>query len=189
MGFVKKYILALGIFILGALLVGSFFFSTSPSFEHKKNDRKSYQERKDIPKLSEIKGPRIDSGAASIVREEGEGENICAISSMGAKGCATLPVGTWVLLLATYLFLIIFNLGITFGKRNTVQWVWEAVYTVLALGSWFLWDGCRENLWFPLYVMALGVPIYLFYLYFFWEKQKQMYESIDEFRKNQRKLF
>lgn len=175
---------------LGLFLAGSLFLLPDQSFyECTKNDHNFYQERKDIPRLSEIKGPRIDGGGASVVREERAGRNICAISPMGAKSCATWPVGIWVLLLATYLFLMIFNLGSTFGKRNTIQWFWEAAYSVLALGSWFLWDGCRENLWFPLYVMALGVLVYVAYLHFFWEKQKQDLGKNDEPIENQKRFF
>lgn len=184
--FVKRYVLWLGILILGALFVGNFFLLPDASSSLGKDSRISEERGRNIPKLSEIKGPRINDEAASIALED---DGLCAVTSFGARSCSTLPVEVWVFLLSGYLFLIIFNLGVTFGKRETVQWAWEAAYTVLALGTWFAWDGCRENLWFPLYVMALGVPIYLFYLYFFWERRKQLLQGIEEFRKNQKSLF
>jgi hypothetical protein len=172
-GFVKKYVLALGIFFLGVLFVVNIFFLPS----HRSSDCGRSQQgvrydQKNIPRLSEMKSPSIDGSGASIAREDREGSNSYAISSISARGRSALPSGAWVLILAAYLFLIIFNLGSTFGRRNTIQWVWETMYTILALAAWIRWDQGWENVWFPLQIMAFSVSLYLFYLYFFWEKQK-----------------
>lgn len=169
----KKYGLALGIFFLMVLFVANIsLLAPGCSFDGAKGLEKARFDRRDVPRLSEMKGPSIDGGGASIAREENMRRNPDAIMMGEENERVILPVGIWVLLLATYLFLLIFNLGLTFGRRSSVQWFWETAYTVLALMSWFLLDQIRTNLWFPLYVMALGVLIYLFYLYFFWEKRK-----------------
>jgi hypothetical protein len=171
--FMKKYGLASGIFFLAALFAANIFLLPSHySFDGADSKEEVRFDRKNILRLSEMKGPSIDGGGVSIVREEVEERNSNAIIVGEERERAILPVEIWVLILAEYLFLLIFNLGFTFGRRNTVQWFWETAYTVLALASWFLWGQSRTNIWFPLYVMALGVLIYLFYLYFFWEKQK-----------------
>lgn len=166
----QKYGLALGIFVLAALFVSNFLFlpqAISPDLE--KEVASIQSEPATITKLSEIKGPRIDEEAASI--SCADDSPVCPLAPKVIT-CASLPMETWVFLLAAYLGLLIFNLGFTFGKRQTVQWFWEALYTLLALAVWFQWDQCRANLWYPLYVLALGILIYLFYLYFFWETQK-----------------
>jgi hypothetical protein len=180
-GFVKKNVLALGIFFLGALFATNIFFLPSRcSSDCGKSQQGVRYDQKNIPRLSEMKSPSIDGSGASIAREDREGKNRYAVSSLGARERSTLPPGAWALLLAAYLFLIIFNLGSTFGRRNTVQWVWETIYTVLALAAWIRWDQGWENIWFPLQIMAFGVSLYLFYLYFFWEKQKLDSQGSDE---------
>ena len=119
-----------------------------------------------VPKLSEIKGPSIDGEGASVVRLENSAT--CALSA----ACATLPAGLWVFLLVAYLALLGFNLAYKFKESRNIRWVWETIMTLLLIAGWFYFDQCRSHLWFPLYVMKLGIIIYLFYLYFFGEKQK-----------------
>lgn len=111
-----------------------------------------------VPKLSEIHGPQIDKEAAAIVKVE------------KTPACSAFSAGAWVFLLCAYLFLLIFNLVYGYLKNLQIQWFWEFLYTALAMGTWFYLDQCRTNLWFPLYVLKLGIIIYLFYLYFWHEK-------------------
>lgn len=113
------------------------------------------------PKLSEIRGPRIDKEAAAVMRSE------------KTAACFTFPANVWVFILCAYLFLLIFNLAYGYLKNSQIQWFWEFLYTALALGTWFYFDQCRASLWFPLYVLKLGIIIYLFYLYFLNEKGKE----------------
>jgi len=114
-----------------------------------------------VPKLSEIRGPQIDKEAAAVVKSE------------KTAICSTFPANVWVLILCGYLFLLVFNLAYGYLKNLHVQWFWEFLYTALAMGTWFYFDQCRTNLWFPLYVLKLGIIIYLFYLYFLNEKSQE----------------
>ena len=117
-----------------------------------------------VPRLSETRGPSIDGEGAFSA-----GKDFCRECSVcrSASKCKTLPVGIWIFLLAAYVILIIFNLAFTFGKRDTLQWVWEAMLTLLALGVWFGLDGCRTLVWYPLFVIGLGALTYALYLYLF----------------------
>jgi len=181
---VKKYGLALAVLVVVLLFIASLFLVTG-NFSGSGNLSVQEQQKKNVtqenipqegislmvPKLSEVRGPSIDGEAAAVVKEE-KSSNCPLIAK--TTPCRTLPSEIWIFLLTVYLFLLIFNLSLTFGKRSTVQWVWEAILTILALGSWFLWDQCRTNLWFPLFVITLGILIYLFYLYFFNENLKRI---------------
>lgn len=117
--------------------------------------------------------PRIDEEAASIVRESAEENCNC---EKAVPSCATLPAGIWIFLLAAYIFLLIFNLSSAFGQAQKVQWFWEALLTLFALGAWYAYDGCRTFIWYPLYVLKFGLIIYLFYLYLLAEKKKKKKE-------------
>jgi hypothetical protein len=175
--FIKKRGLALAIAILVFLIVSS-FLSLSPrgSLRQEKigiDNQKEIPVQQvgfyskvlpaQVPKLSETKEPSIDGGGAFNERAVNCQECSCQKTS----ACSTLPAGAWVLFLVAYLFLLIFNLSITFGKRTTVQWAWEAGFSLLALAIWFWLDTCQANVWYPLFVILLGVLIYIFYLYFF----------------------
>lgn len=176
--FVKKYGLALAVLVFALLFVACLFLLSPGNFSGSNNlggekwqgtgaiqkNRIPAKMRPDVLRLSEVRGPSIDGEAAAVVAEENGAS--CPIAAKTAT-CRTLPSEIWIFLLTSYLFLIIFNLSLTFGKRNTVQWVWETILTLLGLGAWFLWDQCRTNLWYPLFVISLGILIYLFYLYFF----------------------
>jgi len=113
--------------------------------------------------------PRIDDEAASIVSEREEA--VCA-PEKAVPICASLPAEVWIFLLAAYLFLLIFNLSYDFGKAKKIRWFWEGLFTLLALYAWYVYDGCRTFIWFPLYVMKLGIIIYLFYIYLMADKLK-----------------
>lgn len=115
-------------------------------------------------KISDDFGPRIDSEAAAIVKKDNK---IIPL-------CQTLPGELWILLLAAYLFLLFFNLFYDFENAWKIRWFWEGLYTLLALFGWYAWDSCHINIWFPLYVIKLGVIVYLVYLYLFY-KQKELW--------------
>lgn len=130
---------------------------------------------KNIPKISEIKGPRIDDEAAMIVVEE------TLSAEAQAKVCFSLPVEVWIFLLIAFVALLVFNLTLNFEKAISVQWGWELGLAVLTLGVWFLWDECRMYVWFPLSIIKMGVIIYALYLYFFEKKfseEKEKTESL-----------
>jgi len=132
---------------------------------------------KSIPKISEIKDPRIDDEAAMIVVEE-------ALSAQAqAKVCFSLPVEIWVFLLIAFLALLIFNLTYHFGQAMKIQWGWELALTILPLVAWYALDECRTFVWFPLHIIEMGVIIYALYLYFFEKKfagEKEQTESLFE---------
>jgi hypothetical protein len=115
-----------------------------------------------IPKLSEISGPQIDSQAASIS---------CRQSAVQtATSCQTLPQGLWIFLLVSYLALLVFNLSYGFQGAAGVRWGWEVLLTGTFIFGWVYFDRCGYDLWFPLYVVKLGVIVYLGYLYLFEKK-------------------
>jgi hypothetical protein len=189
--FMQKYGLALAVLVFALLLVASILLFSPGNFSGSDNlDVRELQvigvNQKDIPqegislgvpRLSEVHGPSIDGEAASVVREEKNAS--CPLAAKTAA-CRTLPPEAWIFLLTAYLALLIFNLGVTFGKRNTVQWVWEMILTLIGLGAWFRWDQCRANLWYPLFVLTLGILIFLFYLYFFNENLKRISDEEKE---------
>ena len=111
--------------------------------------------------ISKDLSPRIDSEAAMIER---------VIRS--APACQTLPGELWIFLLAAYLFLLFFNLFYDFESSSATHWFWESLYTVLALWGWYIYDTCHLNLWFPLYVLKLGIIVYLAYLYLYYKKKE-----------------
>ncbi|HCP09060.1 MAG TPA: hypothetical protein DIT25_04680, partial [Candidatus Moranbacteria bacterium] len=115
----------------------------------------------ETPKISEIEGPMIDAGAASVMAEDG---------SAGSSE-KVLPAKIWIYLLFAYCFLKVFNLSFRFQESAGIRWAWEAAYTFLALFAWSAWDKSADFVWFPLYVLKLGILIYLAYLYFFARKK------------------
>lgn len=112
-----------------------------------------------ILKISEISGPMIDSGAAVISKE-----NVCQYESVAAE---RIPAKIWILLIMAYVFLIVFNLTYEFRKSVNLRWFWELLYTLFFLSLWFYYDAGQTKMWFPLYIIKLGVIIYIAYLYFF----------------------
>jgi hypothetical protein len=121
------------------------------------------------PKISEIDGPSIGAEAATIER--------VAENRTAAQACFTLPTTDWLFLLLVYIGLLIFNFAYGFAGAARVQWFWEALYTLLALAAWYVWDGCRSNVWFPLYVVKMWLFIFGFYLYFFERKRRILSEE------------
>lgn len=115
--------------------------------------------RTPILKLSEIRGSRIDDEAAMIVVEE----SLQAAETEAS--CFALPKGIWIFLLVAYVALLIFNFSYTFKQVVRPQWVWETILTVLALVSWYIWDGCQNSLWFPFAVVKLGLIVFVSYVY------------------------
>jgi hypothetical protein len=113
-------------------------------------------------RISDDFGPRIDSEAAMVEKVDGK---IIPV-------CKTFPNELWILLLASYVFLLLFNLFYDFQHSQKIHWFWESLYTVLALWAWYAYDTCRLNLWFPLYVIKLGLIAYLIYLYIFYKKKE-----------------
>jgi len=90
-----------------------------------------------------------------------------------------LPVEIWIFLLATYLGILIFNLAYDFSRTRKPRWVWESILTLLALGAWFVLDSPREALWFPLYVLKLGLITYVAYLVLF-QNKKELEEETEQ---------
>ncbi len=80
--------------------------------------------------------------------------------------CRSLPESWWVVLLAAYVFLLIFNLAYEFEKTRKKRWFWEAFYTLLAVLAWKKFDGCDQYVWFVQSVLINGFIIYSFYLYY-----------------------
>lgn len=108
-----------------------------------------------ILKTSEIRGPRIDDEAAMIV-----------VGESATLTCQTLPLNLWMFLVIAYIALLVFNFSSTFQKVNQPQWFWETMYTIAFVAGWFIWDGCRSNVWFPFAVMKFGLIIFALYVYF-----------------------
>ncbi len=118
--------------------------------------------QKEIPRISDIRGPRIDDEAAMIVVDESSR----ALSSE----CFTLPVEMWMFVFLMYVALLVFNLAYAFDRpagEMRIQWFWETLYTLAFLCLWYVWDGCRMNVWFPLSIVKTGLFVYAAYLYFF----------------------
>ncbi len=126
-------------------------------------------------KISEIRGPMIDSEAAMIVVDE-------SVSSADASvtACTTLPLFLWVFLLIAYAALLVFNFSYTFRQAARPQWFWEALYTALFIIGWYAWDGCRDHPWFPFAVAKLGLIIFAAYLYLLEKKLRETQESLPE---------
>lgn len=119
---------------------------------------KSVASAEPILKLSEINGPRISDVAAMTVVE-------------GGAFCRDLLlVAVWVFLLIVFVALLIFNLSYNFEGSTKVQWFWEALLALTFLSFWFFWDTCHTNLWFPLFIIQIGITIFAVYLYFFEQK-------------------
>jgi hypothetical protein len=137
-------------------------------------DRKNTKEcpvvRDNASYNNQDKIPRIDSEAASIVREDKSGVSLSENVSVGRKNIYSQNF--WMLLFGAYLFLLIFNLSFEFEKKQKLQWFWEALFTFLAIYVWDNLDIGRNNSWFPGAVLESGVIVYAFYFYFLDKKSK-----------------
>lgn len=115
--------------------------------------------QKPILKISEIRGPRIDDEAATIVAEK------------AAAVCRTLPLNLWIFLVIAYIALLVFNFSYTFQDAQQPQWFWETLLAFLFIAGWLVWDQCRENIWFPFAIMKFGLITFALYAYFLKKKQ------------------
>jgi len=153
--FIKKFALPL------ALLIFLSLFATDALFVSRGNASGTINPLPKDTSISKDFSPRIDSEAAAIVREK-----------KAERVCVTLPAKIWIFLLTAYLFLMLFNLFYDFEKSNKLHWFWEGLYAILAIFVWVKFDKCGMNLWFPLYVLKLGVVIYLVYLWLYHKKKE-----------------
>jgi hypothetical protein len=117
-----------------------------------------------ILKLSEIRGPQIDSEAATIV-------------VTASPICFALPVNIWILLLLAYVVLLIFNFSYTFERVTSPQWFFEVGLTALAIIAWYAWDTCQSNLWFPFAAVKLGLLVFVLYAYLLEKKLLEKREN------------
>lgn len=119
---------------------------------------------KNIPKISDIRGPRIDDQAASVEK--------VLVSNSAKKTFAnsTLPTKLWVFLIFAYIALLIFNLAYNFNSAVKIQWFWELLYTLLAIAVWLAFDSQKINIWYPVFILKVGIIIYAVYLYLFNKK-------------------
>lgn len=141
----------------GLLLVSEQVVETTPALRNFDSAQ--------IPKISEIRGSRIDDEAAMTVVEE------TLSKTTQARKCIILPVEIWVFLLVAFIALLVFNLAYNFERATKIQWGWELALALLPLVAWYVWDGCRAYVWFPLYSIKMGIIIYALYLYFFDQKK------------------
>ena len=144
----------------------------------------------DLPKDSPFRDQeaRIDSGAAAVEKKDNGRENYEILLSQNG-GCFSLPQNMWVIMLAAYVFLLIFNLTYKLEAAVKLRWFWEGFYTVLALLTWYEFDGCKSNTWFAQSVILIGIIIYAFYLYYFSNRPKTSRTKKEEENIKQEKLF
>ncbi len=119
-----------------------------------------------------VKTPKAESPLRNI--SQGLGGEAVAVTNKALSSCQGLPVEIWIFLLSMFMALLIFNLSYNFSRARKIQWGWEVILLLLTLGAWLIFDECRANIWFPLYVIKLGLIIYLAYLYFLEKKPKNM---------------
>lgn len=109
--------------------------------------------------LSDVQAPMVNDTAASIE---------CYDDSISTEiKQNTLPMRVWIFMLVSYVSLLIFNLSYDFGTRNRVQWAFELLLTYVYVFEWVYFDPSGINIWFPLYVIKLGIIVYCAYLYFY----------------------
>lgn len=118
-----------------------------------------------VPKISDIRGPRIDTEAASVIVETREGP---------------LPAHIFVFLLFAYAALLVFSLVYDFERTVEIRWGWESMLTGFALLAWFVWGSTAATLWYPLTVLKTGLLIYAVYLYFY--DRRMLRRSLEEER-------
>jgi hypothetical protein len=106
--------------------------------------------------VSSYEGGLIDEEAVMVVSESDE-VRVVAL-------CRSLPADTWAFLLAIYVLLLAFNLreqGRISGE--IAHWRFETFLTVFFLVEWFVFDGCREALWFPLSLIKCSLIVFLIF--------------------------
>lgn len=155
----------LAVFLFGDVLVLLFLGGMGEARSLQETGNSGYKaEGESVLRISDIHEPSIGSGAAMT---EDTGSS-CLV--YGGE-CSSLPSELWVGLLLAYIVLLIANFY--YGSRKfsgNIQWFWEASYTALALIAWYVFDGCRTHVWFPLYVLKTGAVTFAGYLYFVGKK-------------------
>lgn len=167
----NSFLLLLVLFVSVDMFSYALLFSQNNQITKRKNFIPKYSlvnfDVNNIPKISNIKSSRIDDRAASI--EKRTYNNFEEKKSYHSY----LPIKMWVFLFLVYVALLIFNLAYNFNYAVKPQWFWELLYTLLAVTTWYLFDQCKENIWYPVFILKSGSLIYAVYLYFFTKKQKQ----------------
>lgn len=131
-------------------------------------------EPENIPKISDTKGPQIDTQSAAVsmtVTFKAPEKPIVPEASEKIIDSEILPVKIWIFLFLTYVVLLIFNLAYNFKRTKKIQWFWELALTFLALSVWYALGRDQNNAWYPTYIVKIGILIYALYLYFFNKKQ------------------
>lgn len=171
--FVKKYALGFALLVLASLFfTDALFLRPEKSFQSSEKNCVSMEvvgEPETPMKLSQIKVPRIDDQAASISCQDSSEVATAAV-------CRNLPANILIFLLFAYLVLLVFNLAYGFESSTTIRWKFEVFLTAIFVFGWTYFDNCFSSLWFPLYVIKLGILTYVVYLYFF-EKKREAIES------------
>ena len=176
--FIKKnsLVILLVLFLVVDIFFSILSFKNQQNIQQRQLGQKTFLQKdslqnfntKNIPRISDIKGPRIDDQAASVER--------VVVRNTGKKTCSTLPAGIWMFLIFAYGALLIFNLAYKFKEATKIQWYWELIYTLLAIIAWYVWDQCGNlNIWYPEFVLKAGIVIYGIYLYFFNKNQNKLY--------------
>ncbi|OGI22165.1 MAG: hypothetical protein A2808_04040 [Candidatus Moranbacteria bacterium RIFCSPHIGHO2_01_FULL_55_24] len=135
-------------------------FSDFPLWEEMQTEREGTPLR-----LSEIEGASIGGPAVTTANEEG-------LREIGAS-CQTLPPELWLFLLVAYALLLVFNFSYTIRAEGRVMWKSEAVYGLLFIIGWYVFDSCRETWWFPLLLAQVGLTLFLGAIFVLEEKKKR----------------
>ncbi len=108
---------------------------------------------------------RVGEEAAAIEKTSEGQENYHRLLNEKTS-CFSLPQNFWVVILAAYVLLLIFNLTWDLNKAQKIRWFWELFYSFLFLLIWFQFDECRQNNWFAQSLILIGLIIYFFYFYY-----------------------
>lgn len=110
-----------------------------------------------VPTLSEQpKSGSIDGRAVMVVAT---GDVVHEISL-----CKALPKDVWVLLIFIYVLLMVFNLREQYRLYRSIRyWRFEALITAFFLLEWLVFDTCREQVWFPLTLLKIGLILFLIF--------------------------
>jgi hypothetical protein len=78
--------------------------------------------------------------------------------------CQALPEDTWVFLILLYVLLIVFNLREQYRLYKSVRyWRFEVALSTFFLFEWFVFDTCRQQVWFPLTLLKSGLILLLIF--------------------------
>ena len=106
----------------------------------------------------------VDSSSPSSEIRETEKENGEVAGEHGRDCKGRL---WWIWALALIVYIILFNFNNFYGeqKREKIRWFWEALYTIVALSLWNMFDQCHINIWFPCLIIIVGLLSYGYYLW------------------------